>query len=132
MAKKKNSREDELLSMVWTLVSELKSMKTEMEELKNKTLSSSKAEEWEVLELRDKNELLEEIQKAAEKRETPYKVIPIQSIIRDESYMDPSLQWIKKIYMWMWRTFKNKEEATKYLDRMKESNPWIQYDIFPV
>jgi hypothetical protein len=34
--------------------------------------------------------------------------------------------------MWIWRTFKNKAEATAYLDRVKANNPWQQYDIFPV
>lgn len=68
-------------------------------------------------------------------RETPYKVIPIAAIRRDESYVniqDAPNGGMKKIYMWIWRTFRNKAEATAYLDRVKKNNPWQQYDIFPV
>jgi len=68
-------------------------------------------------------------------RETPYKVIPIAAIRRDESYVniqDAPNGGMKKIYMWIWRTFKNKAEAVAYLDRVTKSNPGQQYDIFPV
>lgn len=113
---KKDNKLDKLIDIVWSLADEMKSMKSEIDSLKWK-----KKDEPIII------EPLEEV-----KRETPYKVIPIQSIIRDEWYTDPSMQWLKKIYMWLGKTFKNKEEASLYLDRMKRSNPWQQYDIFPV
>lgn len=65
-------------------------------------------------------------------RDVPYKVIPIESIVRDEWFVDPWRQWVKKIYRGMWRTFPNKKLATEYLDRVQKANPWTQYDIFPV
>lgn len=100
---KKDNKLDKLIDIVWSLADEMKSMKSEIDSLKWK-----KKDEPIII------EPLEEV-----KRETPYKVIPIQSIIRDEWYTDPSMQWLKKIYMWLGKTFKNKEEASLYLDRMK-------------
>lgn len=97
----------------------MKTMKQELDEVKNEKQLPAPTKE--VIELKDEP-----------KRETPYKVIPIEKIVRDESFVDPRLQWVKKIYMWIWRTFKNKAEAVDYLERMKKANPWMQYDIFPV
>lgn len=121
---KKDNKLDQLLDIVGWLATEIKTMKEEINSIKQAGPVESKQEwplEWEIV-----------IDEAKDKRETPYKVIPIQSIIRDEWYVDPAMQGLKKIYMGMWRTFKNKKDATDYLDRMKKTNPGQQYDIFPV
>lgn len=128
MAHKKH--DDSLKDMLGTLISEIKTMKEEINELKNN--------KWQVidsnevpLELKDQNDI-NKMFKDLPTRETPYKVMTIQSVIQDESYVDPSLGWVKKIYTWLGKTFKNKEEAFAYVERMKSLNPWQQYDVFPV
>ena len=117
---------DQLLNLVWSLASELKSVKEELNEVK----SAGTAIVAKPPEIIEPWAHIEEV-----KREVPYKVIPIESIIRDESYVnlrDAPNGWIKKIYRWLWRTFPNKKLATEYLDAAKKRNPWQQYDIFPV
>lgn len=122
---------DQLISLVTWLATEMKNIKQDVDNLKiwqqtqikpealkpDAVIESDSSSIWNV------------------QRETPYKVIPIASIIRDESYVninDAPNWWVKKIYMWIWRTFKNKAEAVAYLERVKQSNPGQQYDIFPV
>lgn len=129
--KKKNNQEpvveqtqapdkiDQLISLVWWLANELKNVKQELNEVKQMKQPA-----------KEPDEIIEPAKPI--ERETPYKVIPIEKIVRDESFLDPNLQWVKKIYMWIWRTFKNKRDAVDYLERMKKTNPWMQYDIFPV
>lgn len=64
-------------------------------------------------------------------RAQPYKVIPIDKIIPDAGKPEEPGA-IKKIYQWIWRTFKSKDEAMNYLAAVQKRNPWMQYDIFPV
>ena len=106
----------------------MKTIKQDVDNLKNKEIKQEALQPDAVIE--PDNSSIWNVQ-----RETPYKVIPIQAIIRDESYVnlkDAPNGGMKKIYMWIWRTFKNKAEATAYLDRVKKTNPGQQYDIFPV
>ena len=133
---------DQLIDLVASLTTELKNVEAELNEVKsNKTSNELELEMPQVIEPWDKS--MEDIEYNKKfrggiwwtvtiQRETPYKVIPIESIIRDESFVDPSRQWIKKIYRGMWRTFPNKKLATEYLERVQKSNPGQQYDIFPV
>ena len=133
---------DQLIDLVASLTTELKNVKQELNEVKsNKTSNTIELEMPQVIEPWDKAmDELEYNQKfrgsiwwaVTMQRETPYKVIPIESIIRDESFVDPNRQWIKKIYRGMWRTFPNKKLATEYLERVQKANPGQQYDIFPV
>lgn len=123
MAKKGDDKMDQLLNLVWWLVNEMKEMKWDIEKLK------WEQNEWEVVELKDE-ENQEDIH--FEQKEAPYKVIPIEKIVRDESFIDPSLQGEKKIFMGRWQTFKNKKDAIAYYERVTKNNPGIQYDIFPV
>ena len=120
---------DQLIALVWGLANELKNVKQELNDVKSWNI----VPQWPEVVSAEDYAKMNEPQKVIEvARETPYKVIPIESIIRDEWYLDPSRQWIKKIYRWLWRTFKNKLEATNYLEWVKKHNPWTQYDIFPV
>lgn len=120
---------DQLIALVWGLANELKNVKQELNDVKAWNI----VPQWPEVVSAEDYAKMNEPQKVVEVvRETPYKVIPIESIIRDEWYLDPARQWIKKIYRWMWRTFKNKLEATNYLEWVKKHNPWTQYDIFPV
>lgn len=120
---------DQLIALVWGLANELKNVKQELNDVKAWNI----VPQWPEVVSSEDYAKMNEPQKVVEVvRETPYKVIPIESIIRDEWYLDPAHQWIKKIYRWMWRTFKNKLEATNYLEWVKKHNPWTQYDIFPV
>lgn len=122
---------DQLINLVSWIVSEMKTMKQDIDNLKDWQQTQIKEEALNpdaIIEPDDSS--IWNVQ-----RETPYKVIPIQAIVRDMSYLNiaDAPNWgVKKIYMWIWRTFKNKAEATAYLDRMKKSNPGQQYDIFPV
>lgn len=119
---------DQLISLVTWLATEMKTIKQDVDNLKNKEIKQEALQPDAVIE--PDNSSIWNVQ-----RETPYKVIPIQAIIRDESYVnlkDAPNGGMKKIYMWIWRTFKNKAEATAYLDRVKKTNPGQQYDIFPV
>lgn len=121
---------DQLISLVSWLATEIKNIKQEVDDIKKES-NEIKPEALKPDAIIDPSE--SSIWKV--ERETPYKVIPIQAIIRDEWYVNPADApnwWIKKIYMWVWRTFRNKEEATAFLDRAKANNPWQQYDIFPV
>lgn len=125
---KTDDKMDQLISLVSWLATEIKNIKQEVDDMKNQEIKPEALSPDAVIESNESS-----IWKV--ERETPYKVIPIQAIIRDEWYVNPADApngWVKKIYMWMWRTFKNKAEATAFLDRMKTSNPWQQYDIFPV
>lgn len=125
---KSDDKMDQLISLISWLATEIKNIKQEVDDMKNQEIKPEALNPDAVIEPNESS-----IWKV--ERETPYKVIPIQAIIRDEWYVNPADApngWIKKIYMWMWRTFKNKAEATAFLDRMKMSNPWQQYDIFPV
>jgi len=121
---------DQLINLVAWLATEMKNIKQEVDNLKSWNVEN-KAEAIEP------DSIIQPDQSSIwnVQRETPYKVIPIAAIRRDESYVNPKDApngGIKKIYMWIWRTFKNKAEATAYLDRVKANNPWQQYDIFPV
>ena len=119
---------DQLISLVTWLATEMKNIKQDVDNLKNKEIKQEALQPDAIIE--PDNSSIWNVQ-----RETPYKVIPIQAIIRDESYVnlkDAPNGGMKKIYMWIWRTFKNKAEATAYLDRVKKTNPGQQYDIFPV
>lgn len=113
---------DQLLNIVTWLATEVKNMKQEIAEVKA----------WAIVP--QQPEVIEPVGWATEvQRPTPYKVIPIESIIPDEWYLDPAHQWMtKKIYRWTGITFKTKAEAVEYLNRMQQRNPWQQYDIFPV
>ena len=113
---------DQLLNIVTWLATEVKNMKQEIAEVKA----------WAIVP--QQPEVIEPTGWAIEvQRPTPYKVIPIESIIPDEWYLDPGHQWMmKKIYRWTWITFKTKAEAVEYLNRMQQRNPGQQYDIFPV
>lgn len=129
MAHTKNKM-DQLISLVSWLAAEIKSIKEDVDNLKNQdtTIKPEALKPDAIIE--PDNSSVWNVQ-----RETPYKVIPIQSIIRDEWYLNPAdspTGGVKKIYMWTGRTFKNKAEATAYLDRAKKANPGQQYDIFPV
>ena len=119
---------DQLINLVTWLATEMKTIKQDVDNLKNQSIKPEALKPDEIIEP-DKSSIWQV------QRETPYKVIPIEKIVRDESYVnikDAPNWWIKKIYMWIWRTFKNKADATAYLDRMKKSNPGQQFDIFPV
>lgn len=116
--------------MSW-LATEMKNMKQDIDNLKSWQTTQIKPEAL------NSDDIIEPDNSSIwnVQRETPYKVIPIQAIIRDESYVnikDAPNGGMKKIYMWIWRTFRNKADATAYLDRVKKSNPGQQYDIFPV
>ena len=121
---------DQLISLVTWLATEMKNIKQDVDNLKNwQTEIKQEALNPDAV-IEPDNSSIWNVQ-----RETPYKVIPIASIIRDESYVnisDAPNGGMKKIYMWIWRTFKNKAEAVAYLERVKQSNPGQQYDIFPV
>jgi len=138
--KKKNDQQtdkmDKLIDLVAWLATEVKNMKQELNEVKSWNIQPQVEIIPEVISAEDM-----EYQKKFQwwlwwsvevKRETPYKVIPIESIVRDESYLDPSRQWIKKIYRWIGKTFPNKKLATEYLEAAQKRNPGQQYDIFPV
>lgn len=117
---------DQLINLVSWLANEMKNIKQEVDNIKN----------WNKTEAIEPDAVLQLDSSVWNvQRETPYKVIPIAAIRRDEWYVNPKDApngGIKKIYMWTWRTFRNKAEATAYLDRVKANNPWQQYDIFPV
>lgn len=128
---------DQLLSMMAWLATEVKSMRQELDEVKANKASdkpkviepdSADAEEYEY----DKKFRTPLNGASTDKREQPYKVIPIEAIRRDMSYQDPRYQWIKKIYRWIGKTFPNKQLATEYLERAQRNNPGTQFDIFPV
>ena len=132
---------DQLIDIVTSLASEVKNMKQEIADVKANANTTLEISTPEVIQPWDKAmDDLEYNQKfrggiwwaVTIQRETPYKVIPIESIIRDEWFVDPNRQWIKKIYRGMWRTFPNKKLATEYLERVQKANPGQQYDIFPV
>lgn len=128
--KKKDDKMDQLISLVTWLATEMKSIKQDVDNLKSQdtTIKQEALKPDAIIE--PDNSSIWKVE-----RETPYKVIPIQAIIRDEWYLDPRYSpnnWMKKIYMWTGRTFRNKKEATDYLERAKKSNPGQQYDIFPV
>lgn len=128
----KTDKMDQLIDLVAWLATEVKNMKQELNEVKSWAITPKgpeiiSPEEWEYQE-----KFRWWFWSVEAKRETPYKVIPIEAIIRDESYLDPSRQWMKKIYRWIGKTFPNKKLATEYLEAAQKRNPGQQYDIFPV
>lgn len=112
---------DQLLNIVTWLATEIKNMKTEIAEVKS---SASAVQEPSVIEPLDMDEPVV--------RNEPYKVIPIESITVDEWWVNPMEPKMKKVYRGIWRTFKSKAEALKYLDAVQARNPGQKYDIFPV
>lgn len=128
---------DQLINIVTWLANEVKNMKQELAEVKSWTTTQAPEviQPWDnaMDELEYNKKFKWGISWAVTvQRETPYKVIPIESIVRDMSYLDPKYQGIKKIYRWIGKTFPNKKLATEYLERAQRMNPWTQYDIFPV
>lgn len=125
MAKKKsNDWMDQILTALSWLVDTVKGFKEDMDNIKKDVES-----------LKEKNTITpkkEEEENKTVERETPYKVMQIQDIRRDESYADPALWWEFKIYAWLGKTFKNKKEALDYVERATSVNPGIKFDIFPV
>lgn len=112
---KKNNNTDKLLELIWWLVTEMRDLKKEIEDIKK----------WkEVVELKDEPKVIE--------KQTPYKVMQVQEVRHDESYVDPALWWEFKLYNWLGKTFKSKKDALDYIERATKANPGIQFDIFPV
>ena len=120
---KKDDKLDQLLNLVGWLVKGMEEMKDRIDVLEKWNNNTIVATEEKPVEVKD---VVEQI------RETPYKVVQVQSVWIDESYEDPMRRWEFKVYSWLWKTFKNKQMAMEYLERAKKQNPWIQYDIFPV
>lgn len=120
---KKDDKLDQLLNLVGWLVKGMEEMKDRIDVLEKWNNNTIVATEEKPVEVKD---VVEQI------RETPYKVVQVQSVWIDESYEDPMRRWEFKVYSWLWKTFKNKQMAMEYLERAKKQNPWVQYDIFPV
>lgn len=120
---KKDDKLDQLLNLVGWLVKGMEEMKDRIDVLEKWNNNTIVATEEKPVEVKD---VVEQI------RETPYKVVQVQSVWIDESYEDPMRRWEFKVYSWLWKTFKNKQMAMEYLERAKKTNPWVQYDIFPV
>lgn len=120
---KKDDKLDQLLNLVGWLVKGMEEMKDRIDVLEKWNNNTIVATEEKPVEVKD---VVEQI------RETPYKVVQVQSVWIDESYEDPMRRWEFKVYSGLWKTFKNKQMAMEYLERAKKQNPWIQYDIFPV
>lgn len=120
---KKDDKLDQLLNLVGWLVKGMEEMKDRIDVLEKWNNNTIVTTEEKPVEVKD---VVEQI------RETPYKVVQVQSVWIDESYEDPMRRWEFKVYSGLWKTFKNKQMAMEYLERAKKQNPWIQYDIFPV
>ena len=120
---KKDDKLDQLLNLVGWLVKGMEEMKDRIDVLEKWNNNTIVATEEKPVEVKD---VVEQI------RETPYKVVQVQSVWIDESYEDPMRRWEFKVYSGLWKTFKNKQMAMEYLERAKKTNPWVQYDIFPV
>lgn len=120
---KKDDKLDQLLNLVGWLVKGMEEMKDRIDVLEKWNNNTIVTTEEKPVEVKD---VVEQI------RETPYKVVQVQSVWIDESYEDPMRRWEFKVYSWLWKTFKNKQMAMEYLERAKKTNPWVQYDIFPV
>jgi len=115
------SQMDQILWAINTLAGELKTMKTEIQELKS----------WQQIVPKDTAVQPDAvIDTSTSHLETPWKVVQIEKIVEDESFVWEHRS--KKIYSGLGRTFKNKAEASAYYDRVTKNNPWAKYDIYPV